>query len=38
MKNKIIYTNVEWFSATDEPEKNAIPNKILDAENIWNSN
>ena len=38
MKNKIIYTNVEWFSATDDPEKNAIPNKILDAENIWNSN
>lgn len=38
MKNKIIYTNVEWFSATDEPEKNAIPNKILDAENIWNAN
>jgi hypothetical protein len=21
MKNRIIYTNVEWFSATDEPEK-----------------
>ena len=38
MKNKIIYTNVEWFSATDDPEKNAIPNKILDAENIWNAN
>ena len=23
MKNKIIYTNVEWFSATDDPEENA---------------
>jgi hypothetical protein len=38
MKNKIIYTNVEWFSATDDPDKNSIPNKIIEAKNVWNAN
>ena len=38
MKNKIIYTNVEWFSATDDPDKISIPSKILEAKNIWDTN
>ena len=38
MKNKIIYTNVEWFSATDDPDKNLIPSEIIDARNVWNAN
>ncbi len=38
MKNKIIYTNVEWFSATDDPDKNLIPSKIIEAKNVWNAN
>lgn len=38
MKNKIIYTNVEWFSATEDPDKDSIPNEILKAKNIWDSN
>ena len=36
MKNKIIYTNVEWFSATEDPDKISIPSKILEAKNICN--
>ena len=38
MKNKIIYTNVEWFSATDDPDENLIPSKIIEAKNVWNAN
>ena len=38
MKNKTIYTNVEWFSTTDDPEKNLLPNKIIKARNVWNTN
>jgi len=38
MKNKIIYTNVEWFSATDDPNKNLIPSEIIEAKNVWNAN
>ena len=38
MKNKTIYTNVEWFSATDDPDKNLIPSEIIDARNVWNAN
>ena len=38
MKNKIIYTNVEWFSATEDPDKISIPSKILEAKNIWDTN
>ena len=38
MKNKIIYTNVEWFSVTEDPDKDSIPNEILKAKNIWDSN
>ena len=38
MKNKIIYTNVEWFSATDDPDENLIPSNIIEAKNIWNAN
>ena len=38
MKNKIIYTNVEWFSATDDPDENLIPSDIIEAKNIWNAN
>ena len=37
MKNKIIYTNVEWFSATDDPDKNLIPSEIIEAKNVWNT-
>ena len=37
MKKKIIYTNVEWFSATDDPDKNLIPSEIIEAKNVWNT-
>jgi len=39
MKNKIIYTNVEWFSPTDDPDKNLITSEIIEAKNVcimWN--
>ena len=38
MKNKIIYTNVEWFSAAEDPDKNSLSNKIIEARNVWNAN
>ena len=38
MRKKIIYTNVRWFSAADEPETENTPKALSDAYLAWESN
>ena len=38
MDKKIIYTNVNWFTISDYPDENLIPDEIHQAKKIWDSN